>query len=151
MVRCTEPLQNGRQVQSPVCMRPSRTTHPLFQPHINPNSTLIVRLISTAQTGFFYTTQRVRTGPKLAAVKYDPRGMCVCSMDVPCLGPGFPVALRLSFSFIQPFQSFRALPLEWPLIAPCPTSIPFFFRGGQRAEGMHRGGARVPFPVSLPT
>ncbi|KAH9982127.1 hypothetical protein BGW80DRAFT_1261706 [Lactifluus volemus] len=36
--------------------------------------TLIVRLISTAQTGFFYTTQRPRLGPKLAAVKYDPRG-----------------------------------------------------------------------------
>ncbi|TFK33396.1 hypothetical protein BDQ12DRAFT_615335 [Crucibulum laeve] len=34
--------------------------------------TLIVRLISTAQTGFFYTTQRVRQGPKLRAVKYDP-------------------------------------------------------------------------------
>ncbi|KAF9237363.1 hypothetical protein BU15DRAFT_48823 [Melanogaster broomeanus] len=34
--------------------------------------TLIVRLISTAQTGFFYTTQRVRQGPKLSAVKYDP-------------------------------------------------------------------------------
>lgn len=40
-------------------------------------STLIVRLISTAQTGFFYTTQRVRTGPRLAAVKYDPRGAYV--------------------------------------------------------------------------
>ncbi|KAH9994432.1 hypothetical protein BJV77DRAFT_943718, partial [Russula vinacea] len=39
----------------------------------NKNSTLIVRLISTAQTGFFYTTQRLRMGPKLAAVKYDPR------------------------------------------------------------------------------
>ncbi|KAF8228883.1 hypothetical protein L208DRAFT_1453198 [Tricholoma matsutake] len=35
--------------------------------------TLIVRLISTAQTGFFYTTQRLRQGPKLSAVKYDPR------------------------------------------------------------------------------
>ncbi|KAF8837201.1 hypothetical protein PAXRUDRAFT_832523 [Paxillus rubicundulus Ve08.2h10] len=34
--------------------------------------TLIVRLISSAQTGFFYTTQRVRQGPKLSAVKYDP-------------------------------------------------------------------------------
>ncbi|EAU91948.1 hypothetical protein CC1G_11134 [Coprinopsis cinerea okayama7 len=34
--------------------------------------TLIVRLISTAQTGFFYTTQRLRQGPKLSAVKYDP-------------------------------------------------------------------------------
>ncbi|KIJ62146.1 hypothetical protein HYDPIDRAFT_115003 [Hydnomerulius pinastri MD-312] len=33
---------------------------------------VIVRMISTAQTGFFYTTQRVRQGPKLSAVKYDP-------------------------------------------------------------------------------
>ena len=47
------------------------------------NSTLIVRLISTAQTGFFYTTQRLRTGPKLAAVKYDPRGMCASWLSVP--------------------------------------------------------------------
>ena len=46
------------------------------------NSTLIVRLLSTAQTGFFYTTQRLRTGPKLAAVKYDPRGKLLdaCSL-----------------------------------------------------------------------
>ncbi|KAI0337459.1 hypothetical protein BDW22DRAFT_1339813, partial [Trametopsis cervina] len=35
-------------------------------------STIIVRLISTAQTGFFYTATRVRQGPSLAAVKYDP-------------------------------------------------------------------------------
>ncbi|KAF9476121.1 hypothetical protein BDN70DRAFT_882830 [Pholiota conissans] len=35
--------------------------------------TIIVRLISTAQTGFFYTTQRLRQGPKLSAVKYDPK------------------------------------------------------------------------------
>lgn len=35
---------------------------------------MIVRLISTAQTGYFYTTKRLRTGPKLAAVKYDPTG-----------------------------------------------------------------------------
>ncbi|KAN0084155.1 hypothetical protein V8E55_007659 [Tylopilus felleus] len=35
--------------------------------------TIIVRLISTAQTGFFYTTKRVRlNSPKLSAVKYDP-------------------------------------------------------------------------------
>ncbi|PFH46765.1 hypothetical protein AMATHDRAFT_7433 [Amanita thiersii Skay4041] len=34
--------------------------------------TIIIRLISTAQTGFFYTTQRLRQGPKLSAVKYDP-------------------------------------------------------------------------------
>ena len=31
-------------------------------------------MISTAQTGFFYTTQRVRQGPRLSAVKYDPKG-----------------------------------------------------------------------------
>ena len=35
---------------------------------------MIVRLVSTAQTGFFYTTQRLRQGPKLSAVKYDPKG-----------------------------------------------------------------------------
>ncbi|KAF8587463.1 hypothetical protein K439DRAFT_1659015 [Ramaria rubella] len=34
--------------------------------------TLIVRLISTAQTGFFYTKTRPRQGAKLAAIKYDP-------------------------------------------------------------------------------
>ncbi|KAF8510812.1 hypothetical protein BU17DRAFT_55150, partial [Hysterangium stoloniferum] len=34
--------------------------------------TLIVRLISTAQTGYFYTKTRPRLGPKLHAVKYDP-------------------------------------------------------------------------------
>ncbi|EKM76233.1 hypothetical protein AGABI1DRAFT_87392 [Agaricus bisporus var. burnettii JB137-S8] len=34
--------------------------------------TIIVRLISTARTGFFYTTTRTRQGSKLAAVKYDP-------------------------------------------------------------------------------
>jgi large subunit ribosomal protein L33 len=37
--------------------------------------TIIVRMISTAQTGFFYTTQRLRQGPRLSAVKYDPKGM----------------------------------------------------------------------------
>ncbi|KAF9529587.1 hypothetical protein CPB83DRAFT_893392 [Crepidotus variabilis] len=35
--------------------------------------TMIVRMISTAQTGYFYSTQRLRQGPKLSAVKYDPR------------------------------------------------------------------------------
>lgn len=35
---------------------------------------MIVRMISTAQTGYFYTTQRLRQGPRLSAVKYDPRG-----------------------------------------------------------------------------
>lgn len=35
---------------------------------------MIIRMISTAQTGYFYTTQRLRQGPSLSAVKYDPRG-----------------------------------------------------------------------------
>lgn len=35
--------------------------------------TIIVRMISTAKTGFFYTTQRLRLGPRVAAVKYDPK------------------------------------------------------------------------------
>ncbi|TFK48092.1 hypothetical protein OE88DRAFT_1665185 [Heliocybe sulcata] len=35
--------------------------------------TMIVRLVSTAQTGYFYTTKRLRQGPRLAAIKYDPK------------------------------------------------------------------------------
>ena len=42
--------------------------------HKTTHSTILVRLLSTAQTGFFYTATRVRQGPSLAAVKYDPRG-----------------------------------------------------------------------------
>lgn len=38
---------------------------------------MIVRMVSTAQTGYFYTTQRLRQGPRLSAVKYDPRGAFV--------------------------------------------------------------------------
>ncbi|KAF9030989.1 hypothetical protein BDZ89DRAFT_1132114 [Hymenopellis radicata] len=34
---------------------------------------IIIRMISTAQTGFFYTTKRLRAGATLAAVKYDPK------------------------------------------------------------------------------
>ncbi|KAH9936508.1 uncharacterized protein B0H18DRAFT_974125 [Fomitopsis serialis] len=36
--------------------------------------TAIVRMVSSAKTGYFYTTQRLRVGPKLSAVKYDPKG-----------------------------------------------------------------------------
>ena len=63
----------------------------------NSTSTLIVRLISTAQTGFFYTTQRLRTGPKLAAVKYDPQG--TCSMHIgPPFFPVCSVSPKIKFS-----------------------------------------------------
>ncbi|KAK7681644.1 hypothetical protein QCA50_015378 [Cerrena zonata] len=34
---------------------------------------IIVRMISTAQTGYFYTTTRIKQGASLSAVKYDPR------------------------------------------------------------------------------
>ncbi|KAH8551351.1 hypothetical protein K450DRAFT_274052 [Umbelopsis ramanniana AG] len=34
---------------------------------------LIVRLMSSAGTGFFYTKQRPRTSPKLSMMKYDPK------------------------------------------------------------------------------
>lgn len=34
-------------------------------------------MVSSAKTGFFYTTQRLRVGPRLSAVKYDPRGVFV--------------------------------------------------------------------------
>ncbi|KAK1921716.1 hypothetical protein DB88DRAFT_77405 [Papiliotrema laurentii] len=34
---------------------------------------IIVKLMSTALTGFFYTTKRLRTSDKLSMVKFDPR------------------------------------------------------------------------------
>ncbi|KAF9115919.1 54S ribosomal protein L39, mitochondrial [Mortierella sp. AM989] len=36
--------------------------------------TIIVKLLSTAGTGFFYTTRRPRTTAKLSSMKFDPRG-----------------------------------------------------------------------------
>ncbi|KAI9636246.1 uncharacterized protein MKK02DRAFT_44951 [Dioszegia hungarica] len=33
---------------------------------------ILIRLVSTALTGFFYTTTRARLGEKLAMMKYDP-------------------------------------------------------------------------------
>ncbi|PLW23470.1 hypothetical protein PCASD_13631 [Puccinia coronata f. sp. avenae] len=38
--------------------------------------TVLVKLVSTAGTGFFYTTTKVRTAErKIARMKYDPRGV----------------------------------------------------------------------------
>lgn len=95
------------------------------------NSTLIVRLISTAQTGFFYTTQRPRLGPKLAAVKYDPQGPCVC---VPHHIPSLPIPSRLvlSISSIRP-------PIP-PSLPPLFHSYPHrFLRGVEGSEGKEGG------------
>ena len=36
--------------------------------------TVIVRLISSAKTGYFYSTSRPRLSDKLSAIKYDPKG-----------------------------------------------------------------------------
>lgn len=44
-------------------------------------------MISTAQTGFFYTTQRVRQSPRLSAIKYDPRGAPVTYFFGPIFWP----------------------------------------------------------------
>lgn len=38
------------------------------------NRTMIIRLISTARTGYFYTTARLRQSPAIKQVKYDPVG-----------------------------------------------------------------------------
>jgi len=35
---------------------------------------MLVKLMSTALTGMFYTTQRLRAGEKLSMMKYDARG-----------------------------------------------------------------------------
>jgi ribosomal protein L33 len=49
-----------------------------------PDRTFIIRLISTAQTGFFYTTQRPRQTKRLSFVKYDPIGASVpCRVGYP--------------------------------------------------------------------
>ena len=64
------------------CVSPRFTHNKHDDERLKKNSIMIVRLISTAQTGFFYTTQRLRTGPKLAAVKYDPRGVCARALCV---------------------------------------------------------------------
>lgn len=49
---------------------------------------LIARLVSTAGTGYFYATKRLRTADKLAKMKYDPVGEC----------PPAPLTLSLSAS-----------------------------------------------------
>ena len=119
----------------------TRTLRNLFY-HFNnrKNSTLIVRLISTAQTGFFYTTQRPRLGPKLAAVKYDPQGPCVChitSLPIPSS------RLVLSISSIRP-------PIP-PSLPPLFPSYPHrFLRGVEGSEGKEGGGrATVSFIVTI--
>ncbi|OCF58636.1 ribosomal protein L33 [Kwoniella mangroviensis CBS 10435] len=33
---------------------------------------ILVKLVSTALTGYFYTTSRIRVSDKLAKIKYDP-------------------------------------------------------------------------------
>lgn len=44
---------------------------------------MITHLFSTAQTGYFYTTKRLRVGPSLTQIKYDPLGMTTscCSIS----------------------------------------------------------------------
>ena len=64
--------RHGGQVKSKVRFLLLAYIRPLLP---DARRTLIVRMISTAQTGYFYTTQRLRLGPRLAAVKYDPRGV----------------------------------------------------------------------------
>lgn len=41
-----------------------------------------MKLVSTALTGSFYTTSRVRVGEKLAKIKYDPIGECAIYSSV---------------------------------------------------------------------
>ena len=69
---CRLSTYHGREGESQVLPFTFYTTLTVVEPP--QNRTMIVRLISTAQTGFFYTTQRLRQGPKLSAIKYDPKG-----------------------------------------------------------------------------
>jgi large subunit ribosomal protein L33 len=49
---------------------------------------ILVRLVSTALSGFFYTTTRPRLGEKLAMMKYDPKGVFYESMGMKVIGVG---------------------------------------------------------------
>lgn len=64
---------------------------------------LIARLVSTAGTGYFYATKRLRTADKLAKMKYDPVGEC----------PPAPLTLTFSAPVCQapesPAYSLRSL------------------------------------------
>ncbi|KAG0030802.1 hypothetical protein BGZ81_002160 [Podila clonocystis] len=51
----------------------STTTHISQEPELLQKRTIIVKLLSTAGTGFFYTTRRPRTTAKLSFMKFDPR------------------------------------------------------------------------------
>ncbi|EOR04825.1 hypothetical protein J056_000171 [Wallemia ichthyophaga EXF-994] len=39
----------------------------------NKARTILVRMVSSAKTGFFYQCQRPRLSEKLSAIKYDPK------------------------------------------------------------------------------
>lgn len=41
---------------------------------------ILIRLISSANTGTFYTTTKKRLAPKMALMKFDPKGMFVWRM-----------------------------------------------------------------------
>lgn len=70
VVQCKEPwLENQKHGEQQSHSSKIETTIDLWQCR-----TMIVRMLSTAQSGYFYTTKRIRQGPSLAAVKYDPRG-----------------------------------------------------------------------------
>lgn len=53
--------------------RPSRSTQPEARTLLTLRR-ILIRLVSTALTGFFYTTSRVRLSDKLSMMKYDPIG-----------------------------------------------------------------------------
>ncbi|KAF8319798.1 hypothetical protein DL93DRAFT_2074804 [Clavulina sp. PMI_390] len=41
---------------------------------------LMIKLVSTARTGYFYTTQKNRLYPTFSVKKYDPISMCDFSL-----------------------------------------------------------------------
>jgi ribosomal protein L33 len=124
-------FQDGGQGQSPVRMR----TLPNLSHRFNQkNSTLIVRLISTAQTGFFYTTQRPRLGPKLAAVKYDPQGPCVCATSHHIPSYTIPSRPIYHLPFVSPSP---------PLFLHCSAPFRAIFSGELMRAKEKKGGGRL--------
>lgn len=77
-------------------------------------------------------------GPKLAAVKYDPQGSCVCAIPFPFLFPfPFPSRPICHLPFV-PFTSSSSFPR-------------LFLRGVEASEGKEEGGGRRDFSLSSPS
>lgn len=69
-------------------------------------SVVIARLVSTAGTGFMYTTRRTRVADKLSMMKYDPKGKCSPENLLQCSSEG------IELTQVPPPDSPKTRPLQ---------------------------------------